>query len=68
MTIDGLDTLDWIGPLEAAEMLGVGVPMVREWADSGELPCLRTPGGHRRFRRRDVEEFIRARTHQQAAS
>jgi excisionase family DNA binding protein len=68
MTIEGLEDVEWIGPLEAAALLGVGVALLREWADAGDLPCLRTPGGHRRFRRSDVEELIRSRTHQQAAS
>jgi hypothetical protein len=27
---------------------------VRTWADKGELPSRRTPGGHRRFRRSDL--------------
>lgn len=34
---------------EAARILGVSVDKVRELADSGELQCERTPGGHRRF-------------------
>ena len=35
-------------------MLGVSVPTVRLWADSGRVPCHRTAGGHRRF---EVEEL-----------
>jgi excisionase family DNA binding protein len=42
---------------EAAEILGVHPTTVRHWADSGDLPSQRTPGGHRRFRRRDLDQW-----------
>lgn len=45
---------EWIGLSEAAELLGVHPTTVRAWADKGEIPSRRTPGGHRRFRRRDL--------------
>lgn len=35
-------------------MLGVGTTSIKRWADSGVLPCVRTPGGHRRFPRDKV--------------
>jgi CheY-like chemotaxis protein len=31
---------------------------VRKWADSGRLSTFYTPGGHRRFRRADLEAFL----------
>lgn len=46
---------------EAAELLGVGLSSVKRWADDGTLPCVRTPGGHRRFWRSAVEA-LRDRT------
>ena len=42
-------------------MLGIHPATVRLWADRNELPSRRTGGGHRRFRRTDIE----ARLHQQ---
>lgn len=42
---------------EAGRLAGVGATAIKRWADSGLLPCVRTPGGHRRFRRRDVEQL-----------
>jgi excisionase family DNA binding protein len=42
---------------EVARLLGVGPTSVKRWADSGLLPCLRTPGRHRRFSRPEVEKF-----------
>ncbi|MEZ4367326.1 MAG: helix-turn-helix domain-containing protein [Kofleriaceae bacterium] len=40
---------------DVAELLGVGTTSVKRWADSGALPCVKTPGGHRRFERVVVE-------------
>jgi len=46
---------EWVSLSEAAELLGVHPATVRAWGDKGNLPMQRTPGGHRRFRRADVE-------------
>ena len=35
-------------------MLGVHTSTLRQWADSGKIPTVRTPGGHRRFAESDV--------------
>jgi excisionase family DNA binding protein len=48
-------------PNEVAEMLMVNPVTVRQWAARGLLRSLTTPGGHRRFLLRDVEEFARSR-------
>lgn len=48
-------------PNEAADLLLVSPITVRQWAQRGLLPFLTTPGGHRRFRRADVEDFARRR-------
>ncbi len=52
---------EWVSLGEAAEILGVHPTTVRSWADSGELPSKRTPGGHRRFRRQDLDQWITRR-------
>jgi excisionase family DNA binding protein len=57
---------EWVGLGEAAEILGVHPTTVRTWADKGELPSRRTPGGHRRFRRSDLEQWERAPTSEPA--
>jgi excisionase family DNA binding protein len=46
---------EWISLHEAAEMLGIHPATMRLWADRNELPSRRTSGGHRRFRRSDIE-------------
>lgn len=56
---------EWLSLSEVAEVLGVHPSTVRNWADQGKLPVHRTQGGHRRFRRGEVELWTqsqRART------
>lgn len=43
---------------EAAEMLGVCTKTIRDWTNDDRLPCIRTLGGHRRFRRLDIERLL----------
>jgi excisionase family DNA binding protein len=52
---------DWLNLSEAANMLGVHPSTVRSWSDKGHLPAHRTQGGHRRFRRSEVESWMRTR-------
>jgi excisionase family DNA binding protein len=53
---------EWLSLREAAEMLGMHPATVRLWADRNELPSRRTSGGHRRFRRTDIEARLRQET------
>jgi excisionase family DNA binding protein len=46
---------------EASQALGVHITTLREWVDAGLIPSFRTPGGHRRFARFDLEEFLERR-------
>ncbi|MEM9490288.1 MAG: helix-turn-helix domain-containing protein, partial [Myxococcota bacterium] len=50
-----------------AKILGVGTTSVKRWADSGLLRCVKTPGGHRRFPRDAVEEFMARNRHKASA-
>lgn len=54
------DQAQWLSLREASEMLGVHPSTLRRWADAGTIPCTRTPGGHRRFRRTDLEHILQA--------
>ena len=51
-------TADWLTLGQAARYLGVAQSTVRKWSDSGRLPAFYTPGGHRRFRRGDLDSFL----------
>ena len=39
---------------KAANLLGVAVVTLRRWVRNGTLPCIRTQGGHRRFKHDDL--------------
>jgi excisionase family DNA binding protein len=52
---------EWLSLSEAAKQLGVHPSTVRAWSDHGYLPSQRTQGGHRRFRRSDVEMRMHTR-------
>ncbi len=49
---------EWVSLGEAAEIIGVHPATIRNWAERGELPFRRTPGGHRRFRRADLKQWL----------
>lgn len=55
------DTEQWLSLGDAAKQLGVHNATLRRWADDGEIPCMLTPGGHRRFMTADVERFAQQR-------
>lgn len=44
---------------QVARILRASQSAVSRWADAGELTYFRTPGGHRRFRREDIEAFLK---------
>ncbi len=50
---------EWVTLSAAAVALDVSSSTVRRLADEGRLPSSRTPGGHRRFRRIDLQRFAR---------
>ena len=50
--------MEWLTLGQAATYLGVAQSTVRKWSDGGRLPAFYTPGGHRRFRRADLDSFL----------
>ncbi len=51
---------EWLTLGEVAQLLGVHPSTVRNWADAGKIPVHRTQGGHRRFRRTEVEIWLQS--------
>jgi excisionase family DNA binding protein len=49
---------EWLTLGEAASYLGVVQSTIRKWSDQGKLAAFYTPGGHRRFRRSDLDQFV----------
>src|SRR5947208_15689109 len=49
---------DWLTLGQAAKYLGVAQSTIRKWSDVGRVPAFYTPGGHRRYRRSDLDAFL----------
>jgi excisionase family DNA binding protein len=49
---------DWLTLGQAAKYLGVAQSTIRKWSDGGRVPAFYTPGGHRRYRRGDLDAFL----------
>jgi excisionase family DNA binding protein len=49
---------DWLTLGQAAKYLGVAQSTIRKWSDNGRVPAFYTPGGHRRYRRSDLDNFL----------
>ena len=49
MSMDNLITIR-----EASDLLGVSIKTLRRWEQQGKITSIRTPGGHRRYRRQDI--------------
>ena len=54
----GESATEWLTLGQAARYLGVAQSTIRKWSDQGRLPALYTPGGHRRYRLRDLDAFV----------
>lgn len=48
----------FLAPREVAQILGVSVRTINEWARNGKIPSVRTAGGHHRFRHSDVKAML----------
>lgn len=58
MTPKSPHTLRWLDLSEAADYLGIHFTTLRRWTDAGKVPCIRTPGGRRRYRLAELTAFL----------
>lgn len=49
---------EYLTSSEAAKLIGIHPNTLRGYADQNLITHIRLPGGHRRFQRADVEEFV----------
>ena len=59
----GAPATRWVNLGRACEILGVNESTMRRWADSGQVRCFRTPGGHRRFAEADLVALTESGAH-----
>ena len=43
---------------DVALLMGVNVSTIKRWTDANKLPCYQTPGGHRKFTLKHINEFL----------
>ena len=53
------DSLPLLKPREAAAILGISYPTVKQWILSGKLPTVQTPGGHHRIAQASLKPFLK---------
>lgn len=51
---------DLLTPREVAVMFRVDPKTVTRWSAAGRLASIRTPGGHRRYHRAEIEALLKA--------
>lgn len=57
--VDTAEAVDeYLAPGDVARLLCVSPRTVSRWADQGRIPHLVTLGGHRRFRRSEVQKLV----------
>jgi len=49
---------EWLTLGQAAKYIGVAQSTMRKWSDVGRVSAFYTPGGHRRYRRSDLDKFL----------
>ncbi len=49
---------EWLSLSEASKLLGVHPATLRQWSDEGKVHTFRTPGGHRRFSRAELDHML----------
>ena len=45
-------------PREAAHMLGISYPTIKQWILTGKLPTVQTPGGHHRVTEASLKPYL----------
>jgi excisionase family DNA binding protein len=51
---------DWLNLSEAAEVLGVHPGTLRNWSNQGQISVHLTQGGHRRYLRSELEQWLQS--------
>jgi excisionase family DNA binding protein len=58
--VDAREPEELMTPSQVAAMFRVNSKTVARWARTGRISCVKTPGGHRRFRASDVRDLLAA--------
>ena len=58
VTAQGQEQSNLLTPGEVAKLFRVDPKTVTRWAKAGKLPSIKTPGGHKRFKRSIIEKLL----------
>lgn len=58
-TVTAMSEDEYLAISGAAALVGVSVDTLRRWERDGRIRAVRTPTGHRRFKRSDMEALLR---------
>ena len=53
--------MEMLKPQEAARLMSVSYPTLKQWIYRGKIHSIKTPGGHHRIPRSEVDRFIGAK-------
>lgn len=53
---------EYLTPQQAADLIGCSVRSLYRWEDDGLINPRRTPGGHRRYTRDDIDALLQRRS------
>jgi len=53
-----MPTTNLLTPREAARMLGISYPTIKQWILGGKLKTVQTPGGHHRISETSLKPFL----------
>ena len=56
------EPLPLLKPREAAAILGISYPTIKQWILNGKLPTVQTPGGHHRIEQSALKPFVKEDT------
>ncbi|MCB2187655.1 MAG: helix-turn-helix domain-containing protein [Deltaproteobacteria bacterium] len=56
--VSGQIPRQWLNLSQARTYSGLGRDILRQLADEGEIICGRTPGGHRRWNRESIDDYL----------
>ena len=49
--------MDSLKPKDAAELIGISYPTIKQWIYEGKIKSVKTPGGHHRIPRSEVDKL-----------
>jgi molybdopterin-binding protein len=50
--------MEFLKPVEAARQVRISYPTIKQWIYSGKIRSVRTPGGHHRIPRSEIDRLI----------